>query len=66
MLKYILYPPFFNKLEKIVDEWERRDFSESGSLVGMFFIIPCLAYYIAILLGLMELFKYAKDGVMAL
>lgn len=66
MIKYILYPPFFNKLEKIVDEWERRDFSESGSLVGMFFIIPCLVYYIAILLGLMELFKYAKDGIMAL
>lgn len=36
MIKYILYPPFFNKLEKTVDEWERRDFSESGSLVGMF------------------------------
>lgn len=66
MLKYILYPPFFNKLEKIVDEWERRDFSESGSLVGLFFLAPLLAYYITILLGLMELFKYAKDGVMAL
>ena len=66
MIKYILYPPFFNKLEKTVDEWERRDFSESGSLVGVFFIIPCLPYYIAILLGLMELFKYAKDGIMTL
>lgn len=66
MIKYILYPPFFNKLEKIVDEWERRDFSESGSLVGLFFIVPLLAYYITILLGLMELFKYARDEIMAL
>ena len=66
MIRYILYPPFLNELEKRVDEWERRDFSESGSLVGLFFLVPCLAYYIAILLGLMELFKDAKDGVMAL
>lgn len=61
MIKYILYPPFFNKLEKIVDEWERRDFSEAGSLVGLFFIVPCLAYYASILIGLVKLFKYVKE-----
>lgn len=61
MIKYILYPPFFNKLEKIVDEWERRDFSESGSLVGLFFIVPLLAYYASILIGLVKLFKYVKE-----